>query len=951
MAKRQFRVLYRDFLRRIVDLEGLSMHARGDAGTLLGQFISLLIFLSLLFSIPAVYFDGKLAMPGQEFLLGVWSLQHFLIATTMLLVGLFAVLSWNSVFPEKRDLMILGPLPVRTRTLFLAKIAAVGTGLGLLMLTLHLLAGVVWPFAFNRYVPAQTLPQLASEPAVAPVQAPEMQSLMNRDLDALRRSGAFVHGGVSIGISIHGVRRVFAYGTAKPDSIFEIGSVTKTFTALALAQMAQQGLVKLDEPVRDLLPPGTVEKPNGAEITLLDLATHHSGLPRMPSGFYQKNKDDPFADFHAADLYDYMSRHGVKKPADASFGYSNLGVGLLGQVLADRARMSYAELVKREVTDPLELKDTVVALSPEQRSRLIQGYNGYSDGPDGFRRASHAYGDPVPPTTLDAIAGAGALHSTVDDLLKFLEENLHPQLHGGPLSAALEETHRLHAEMADSATNAAVIPAGTRIALIWWRSADGCYMHGGGMPGYTASALFHPGGDWAVAVLSNTGPGGLLSSDLIAEHVRQRIEGLPALSLAPVRIPATGGFAGLVRLFGAYWVTMIAAGAFVYCGVLGLQGLAAELLPRQFFLRISSFLQMTVFCLLVSVYFLQPVIALPNLFDVHSTGPPGWSPSYWFLGFFQEMNGSPALGAFAKRAWIGLCIAVGATVAAYSSCYFRSLRRIVEQPDILPGTRREQWLPRFGSSFETAIVQFSIRTLLRSRQHRVILAFYLGIGFGATVFLLKSPVAKQISNGSVADPWHQVSTPLLAASIILMGFWVLGMRAVFSLPIELPANWIFRMAPVRAGSKCVSAMRHSLWILAVGPSWAISALVFLAFWPPQAAATHLILLGLLGLTIAELCLWGSQKIPFTCSWLPGKSNIHIAFWLCIMLMLEIVLRIAEFERGSLDKAGRCAAMAVILAAIAAGAAWRNSRSADSAMETLHFEEVPAWQLTRLDLPR
>jgi hypothetical protein len=241
--------------------------------------------------------------------------------------------------------------------------------------------------------------------------------------------------------------------------------------------------------------------------------------------------------------------------------------------------------------------------------------------------------------------------------------------------------------------------------------------------------------------------------------------------------------------------------------------------------------------------------------------------------------------------------------------------------------------------------------LLRSRQHRVILAFYLGIGFGATVFLLKSPIAKEISNAPVTDLWRQVSVPLLAASIVLMGFWVVGMRAVFSLPVELPANWIFRMVPLRAGSKCVSGMRRSLWVLAVAPAWATSAIVFLSFWPLRAAVTHLVLLALLGLTIAELCLHGSQKIPFTCSWLPGKSNLHIAFWICIMLILELILRLAEFERGSLQNPTRCVGIAVVLTAIAAGAAWRTSRLASAETESLHFEEIPSWQLTTLDLPR
>ena len=89
--------------------------------------------------------------------------------------------------------------------------------------------------------------------------------------------------GVTIGVVRGGVKRVFSYGAAKPDSIFEIGSTTKTFTGLMLAQMVAQGKAKLDERVRELLPPGTVAKPDGVEITLLDLATRRSGLPRFPS--------------------------------------------------------------------------------------------------------------------------------------------------------------------------------------------------------------------------------------------------------------------------------------------------------------------------------------------------------------------------------------------------------------------------------------------------------------------------------------------------------------------------------------------------------------------------------------------------------------------------------------------------------------------------------------------
>ncbi|MBV9156008.1 MAG: beta-lactamase family protein [Acidobacteriaceae bacterium] len=946
MNWRQFRVLYRDFLRRLVDLELLSIHAQGDSATLFGQFISLLLFLTLLFSVPAVYFDGKMAVPGQLFAIEVWSIQHFLIATTMLLVGLFAALTWNSVFPDKHDLLILAPLPVRTRTLFLAKIAAVASALGLLILALHALAGVVWPFAFNRHVPAQTLPEFSAQPALPPVLASEIEAVMDRDFEPLQRSGIFARAGVAIGVVKGGKRRIFTYGTAKPDSIFEIASITKTFTALTLARMAQQGLVQLNEPVRLLLPPGTVEKPTGPEITLLDLATQHSGLPRMPADFHPLNKDNAFADYHKSDLYDYFVSHGVSKSADATFLYSNLGVGLLGQLLADRAGMSYSELVETQVTAPLGLKDTAVDLSPEQWNRFIQGHSGATEGPDRFSRFSHAYGDRIRPWHFDAIAGAGALHSTAVDMLSYLEANLHPQANGGVLSEALLDLHRLRADVDDSALTAEAFPAGTRIGLIWLQTPDGCYFHDGASAGHTSFAFFNPKGDYAGIVLSN----GFIFADLIGLHLRQRLAGLQALSLAPVDIPASGGFAALIRLFAAYWIAMLAAGLFTYCSVLGLQGISAYLLPRQWFLRLASWLQLAVFCLLVSVYFLQPPVAAPNFFDVHISGLPGWSPSYWFLGLFQQLNGSPALASYASRAWIALMIALAATAVAYVVSYFSGSRKIIEQPDIQPAVRRRIPLPRFGTSLQTAIVQFSIRTLLRSRQHRLILAFYLAIGFSATVFLLKSPLAKQITRMMVIRPWHEHSVPLLAASIILMSFWIVGIRAVFSLPLDLRANWIFRVTPVRSGSDCVKAMRLSLWMLSLVPAWLTAAVVLLALWPWRPAMEHLVLLALFGITLAEFCLIGTQKIPFTCSWLPGKSKFHIAFWFCILFILEIVLQVADLERRVLDNTTLYAIAVTVLSASAVFAIWRRSRSSEQEIERLQFEEVPSWQLTSLNLP-
>jgi CubicO group peptidase (beta-lactamase class C family) len=323
--------------------------------------------------------------------------------------------------------------------------------------------------------------------------------------------------GVTIGIVQHGERRIFTYGTAKPDSLFEIGSITKTFTATILAQMVEQGKVRLDEPVRELLPPGTVAKPEGAEITLLDLSDQHSGLPRMPDNFHPADPSNPYADYDAKLLYAFMAKQGVALPANAPFGYSNLGVGLLGQALAVRAGVPYATLLHDQILAPLKMTDTTIALTPELKARFIQGH-------DGEHHPAHAW-------DLDALAGAGGIRSTAADMLTYLEAQLHPDklptstlaaADGKTLPAAIALTHQIHAEAGN----------GMHIALNWFHyDQTGSYWHNGGTGGYSAYALFNPQKDFAVIVLSNTGPDADAFTDKLGMHIAQRLSGLPAIAI------------------------------------------------------------------------------------------------------------------------------------------------------------------------------------------------------------------------------------------------------------------------------------------------------------------------------------------------------------------------------------------------------------------------------------
>ena len=206
-------------------------------------------------------------------------------------------------------------------------------------------------------------------------------------------------------------------------SVFEIGSVTKVFTATLLADMVLKGEVSLDDPVQDYLPPGvTVPTRSGKPITLGLLAEQRSGLPRLPDNIKPADLSNPYADYSVQQLYDFLSSYNLTRDPGAAFEYSNLGVGLLGHALALRAGVPYEVLIRRRVLEPLGMTHTGVTLSPWMEGHLIAGHD--------------ERGDEVPLWDLPTLAGAGALRSTAADLLLFLAANL--ETDRGPLGAAMD---------------------------------------------------------------------------------------------------------------------------------------------------------------------------------------------------------------------------------------------------------------------------------------------------------------------------------------------------------------------------------------------------------------------------------------------------------------------------------------------------------------------------------
>ena len=297
--------------------------------------------------------------------------------------------------------------------------------------------------------------------------------------------------GIVVGVVDAKGSRFFAHGhfagadtpAVDPDTVFEIGSATKVFTSLLLAEAVGRKEVALDTKVAELLPAEVRGSARAAQtITLLGLATHHSGLPRLPDNLVIFQPGNPYADYTPADLYEFLAE--FPPPADTGIGYaySNLGAGLLGHLLALRAGTNYEALVRARITAPLGMSATAITLSPALRDRLAPGHAGH--------------GVPAANWDLPTLAGAGALRSSARDLLVFLAANL--GLRPSPLLPAM----RLQREPR-AATDSAVV----RIGLGWHlttKAGATTIWHNGQTGGYHSFLAFDPAAQRGVVVLANS---------------------------------------------------------------------------------------------------------------------------------------------------------------------------------------------------------------------------------------------------------------------------------------------------------------------------------------------------------------------------------------------------------------------------------------------------------------
>jgi len=311
--------------------------------------------------------------------------------------------------------------------------------------------------------------------------------------------------GLRIGILKNGTVTTYGYGETikgngkipNDDTFFELGSITKTFTAIVLAYYVETGKVKLADPIIKYLPDSVAENPELRSITLLNLVNHTSGLERIPDNLIPHATDplNPYKDYNLKLLYQYLKTCKLKSKPGEQYAYSNLGVGLLGSILEGVSQKLYEEIVRDVICKPLGMFSTDQYLNPLFLPRFVQVYN--------------AQGQPTPPWDFDVLAACGALRSTMNDMLIYAKANMYPGT--DMLSKAIEMTHRV------------TFTKDVKIAMAWHiitvNGVDYIF-HNGGTNGSSSFLAFNAEKNLAVIVLSNAAE----STDAVGTEILKKIQ-------------------------------------------------------------------------------------------------------------------------------------------------------------------------------------------------------------------------------------------------------------------------------------------------------------------------------------------------------------------------------------------------------------------------------------------
>jgi hypothetical protein len=372
---------------------------------------------------------------------------------------------------------------------------------------------------------------------------------------------------------------------------------------------------------------------------------------------------------------------------------------------------------------------------------------------------------------------------------------------------------------------------------------------------------------------------------------------------------------GLLRMAGAQLAATFAGSAAAFCGVLGLQCFVLVVFGRAVSRRVALATQ-----LLVAVAIVQMIFVLPSIGRSMGDGAlqPDWLsssqaamlPSVWYLALCDVLMGYGPRNAYplATRAVAVTSVAILSAVGFYALGYRRMLANALESPAPDAPLRRAQWLMARRRSrgrytgpraVKDAVRRFALRTLARSRPHRTLLAIYLGLGFAIVV----SSIVPLLLAG--ADSFRRPSVAVLAAPLVMMFAALVGMRVAFAIPVEVKANWVVRLREPREKGAAIEGALSAMLRAGVAPCVALAGLSTGPWWGWRIAAEHVVVCSIMGWLLAELLLLVFCKIPFTCTYFPGRSQVKTlwpfylsAFLTCTYTAAGLEIRLLRWPRAS-----------------------------------------------------
>ena len=401
-----------------------------------------------------------------------------------------------------------------------------------------------------------------------------------------------------------------------------------------------------------------------------------------------------------------------------------------------------------------------------------------------------------------------------------------------------------------------------------------------------------------------------------------------------------GDPAGLILGPIAHLLTAAAACTLVFSALLAMQCLLLLVLGRRAAQRASVVLQVVFAIALVQLLFFLPQLGelLRNRERMLMTGTAALVPGVWFLGLYEWLAGfaGPVATQLARAAAASAFGSLLLSTALYALSYQRLSRLALEGVATVPtvGRRRAQPADTAAASdaMRRAIQEFVVRTIVRTRQHRMILALYMGIGLA---FVLSTLVALAMRRGgpALAKP----SVALLSIPLVLQFFPLVAMRVLAAIPAEPKANWVFRAGEPADRAHAIDGFRDAMIRTVIAPTTALAGAMAWVLWGPLVALCHAIFCWAAAHLLVEILLVTLRKIPFTCTYLPGRARVRTLWPFYLMSFTAYCYTLAGIELALLPTPvrmlGVCAAMLV-----AGHVALRLRHSALAAAPGLRFVE-------------